>query len=384
MTSTSFDAEAWPRPMERTSALRPWRISGRSMWSRATPRWSVPVWLLLTVLAGCPRGTPCRDASIDLPDAPAPDAPPPSCIPPAFEGRPVVYAHGPARPMEPGASAVEFLAVIDTEARAIVEYIPIECGGFTGSYLDLAVAADGTVMLSGGAGLVRFDPVTHECTTIRGTITHNPGTDLEWYETVASPNNLTYVPPGVLDPTREMLAAWGYHYHDEQRQYYESGFFRYDPSNGDEELVFEWPEDLTLNISGDLVVVTDFCTGVPRSFMTMAGRREATRCHSCADGEMPGVDCGDCLYEYDVRHGTLGREITLLPADHVFGLALFGDSLFGFSEGDFWDYGSGQIFAISAVGATPEITEIPVTPPEGFRSIHFNGAGSTSVAPILF
>lgn len=351
----------------------------------ASLRTSLPAACVL-LLVGCPDPTPCptRDAGV-IPDAPsAPDVPAePVCTPPPYEGRPVVYAHGPARTDDPTAPTREFLAVIDTELRQIVEYVPVPCAG-GGSFLDLAVAADGTIILSGGEGFVRFDPTTSECTVIRRGIVHNPGTELEWFESVPSPNNLTFVPPGVLDPTHEVMAAFGFHYLDEQRYYYEGGFFRYDADDAVERLVFEWPDSLTLNISGDLVVVTDYCTGVPRAYMTMIGDRTRTDCHPCRDGETPGVDCGDCLYSFDVQHGVLGERIALLPDDRVYGLALFGDTLYGFSEGEFFDYGNGRIFAITAVGGSAEVAEIPVTPPDGYRSIHFNGAGSTSAAPILF
>jgi hypothetical protein len=240
-------------------------------------------------------------------------------------------------------------------------------------------------MLAGANVFARFDPETHECTTVRAPIEHYDGEDPEsWYvEMVETPNNLTYVPPGVLDPTREMLAGIGYRMIDHERRLYESGFMRYAPDVMMPELVYEWPS-LDLGISGDLVVVLDPCTYEPRSYVTVTGARETTHCHACEEGETPGTDCGDCLYELDVRNGRIANEVALLPAHGVFGLALFGDAIYGFSAGDYFAMESGKIFAVQVTSSDTEIIEIPVTPPEGFASIHWHGAGSTTLAPILF
>ncbi len=339
---------------------------------------------LALLTPGCPRWERCPpppqpDAAVA--DAGAADAgidADVACTPPRYDGRPIVYANGIARPIDPAGDVTPFVAVIDAETRELVDYILLTGACRVGvPYVDMAVASDGSIVLSGSLAFVRLDPATGECTTLRETVIHDPGTDMTWFETVPAPLNLTFVPAGVLDPTREMMAALGYHFLDQPRQLVERGFFRYDPANAREELVYEWPDDLALSISGDIVVVTDYCTGAPRAYATMTGDRAVTHCHPCQDGETPGVDCGDCLYSFDIRHGTLSEEVALLPSGSVFGLALFGDALFGFST-------SGRIFAISAVGGAPAVAEIPVTPPAGYASVSFDGAGSTSAAPFVF
>jgi hypothetical protein len=180
-----------------------------------------------------------------------------------------------------------------------------------------------------------------------------------------------------------MMAGFGYRMVDHHRVLYESGFMRYAPDTALPELVYEWP-DLALGVSGDLVVVLDPTTCEPRTFATMIGRRETTHCHACQADETPGVDCGDCLYELDVRTGRLAREIALLPDDGVFGLALFGNALYGFSAGDFFARESGKLLAIEPGDGSASIVEVPFTPPEGYSSVHWHGAGSTVEAPILF
>lgn len=91
----------------------------------------------------------------------------------------VVYAHGP-----------NTLYRLDPDTLTLEEIGPfVDCGG---SVVDIAVDQDNRVYASAG-GIYEVDAETVQCTQISAS---NFG------------NNLSFVPPGVLDPKREILVSY--------------------------------------------------------------------------------------------------------------------------------------------------------------------------------
>lgn len=234
----------------------------------------------------------------------APRPPAPLETPPTAEAR--VFAHD-ARTLyrvEPDAGAI----------RAVGELRG--CGAVT----DLAADREGRLFASADGGLFAVDPDTGTCTLLHAG---------------RLPNALAFVSPGAGDEGQVLVGYRG------------GEFVVIDPVDGRIE-----PRGHLgggLRASGDLVALP----GGGRIWVTVEG---------------PGCAASDCLVEVDARTGEVLRNHGLLPYDRVFGLAGWGDTVFGFSH-------RGVVFAIGLGPDGPFTT--PLVPDEGSARAPFLGAASS-------
>jgi hypothetical protein len=341
---------------------------------------------LLLAGVGCatadptPFGGTSREPADVAPPPEAPQPPPPSlspndCEPSRVRGEPVVYAHAALLVPLPSRHWEDHLAVFDPKALQVREWIPLE--SCHDQFVDMAVDAKGRLFMSGANGYFWFDPKTRTCTTIK-----RGGEDANGdYHYTGTPNNITFAPAKIFDPSArdddEVLVGFGYKLTDDRDlKSAQSGYLRIRPDDADTTIVSPWSQAAGGGWwpSGDLVSVVDTCKGTTLTWATVLGPKDQTLCRACEAGMKVGLDCGDCLYEFDLRDGKFTRQLGLLPFEGVFGLAFWGGTLVGFSM-------KGKIFTIDP-SASPAVTkEIPFALPPGVEQVSFMGAGSTTLAP---
>jgi hypothetical protein len=201
----------------------------------------------------------------------------------------------------------------------------------SGNIVGTALAFRGTEL---GGVLTSIDPATGGCQII------NDRTD--------PLTSLTWVPAGALLPGEEALVGY-----DEDR------YMRIDPATGVTTQIG------TLNgpasggtrwvSSGDIVSIVDAGT-----FLTV----------------MPGsgpVAGGDRIVEVDPATGELLRIIGATGHDYVYGLGYWGGVAYGFTLG-------GALIQIDLGSGAGDL--IPIPPLAGGGGLSFNGAGTTTIAPI--
>lgn len=198
-------------------------------------------------------------------------------------------------------------------------------GSFSGcsGVIDIAIDKDNQIYATTFDGLWRIDNDSAAC---------------DYISSGGYPNSLSFVPEGTLDPTEEALVG-----------YTGSTYVRIDTADGSVQSVGAITGGLSS--SGDIVSVKDGGT-----FLTVTGN-----------------NCGDCLVEVDPASGDLLVNYGSVGHSGVFGLAFWGGSAYGFSNG-------GQLFEISFNGNM--VTTNPITIPGAPSSLSFWGAGSSTHVPV--
>ncbi len=193
--------------------------------------------------------------------------------------------------------------------------------------VDIAVNADGEIFGSGsangGSGIVSIDSTTGACSLrVAGAFS----------------NALSFVPVGVLDPTKEMLVSYG----DADGSYQ---YVSIDPDTGDVVGIGAPPNGY--GSSGDIVSV------------------EGGGTYWSAYGP-----CNDCLVELNPTTGAMIHDWGAIGASGVWGLAFWGGIVYGFTS-------SGQIVRLT-FGADTITSEVVAN-----TAYSFYGAGSTTKAPLV-
>lgn len=230
----------------------------------------------------------------------------------------------------PGLDAVVYAHSLTTLYRLDPNNLTLnEVGEFSGSCIgldgtarvvDLAVSGTNEIVVSHGGGLSRADPTTAACTSILQT---------------QFGNNLSYVPAGALDPSREVLVS-----------YTGAQYQSLDVDTGEVVSYDSLPDGV--GPSGDIVAVEEGGTFVTTN-----------------DGG--GLDE---LKEVDASTGAVLEDWGALDVPCVYGLAYWGGTAFGFTcEGD--------VVSIDFVNGGLDVTLVEAT------GIPFAGAGSSTKAPIV-
>ena len=193
--------------------------------------------------------------------------------------------------------------------------------------IDIAVDKNNNIVGVSGTALWSIDKNTAACTGIGVAAS-------------SFPNSLSYVPEGVLDPSNEVLVG-----------YRGSQYVRIDPSNGQVTVVGNL--GAALISSGDIVSVKDGGT-----YLTVRG----TACTH------------DCLAEIDPKTGKLIKNWGDLGHDSLYGLAYWGGRAYGFSDG-------GELLEIKF--DSQGVAAVPIPFPSKPPNLQFNGAGSSTVAPVM-
>jgi hypothetical protein len=192
--------------------------------------------------------------------------------------------------------------------------------------IDLALDAYSHAFVTTLNGLYRLDLSTANCTAV------NPAS------TDTYPNSLSFVPKGTLDPSFEALVG-----------YSGSSYVRINLVTGVIQQIGTLGGGFVS--SGDIVSVNDGGT-----YLTVK--------------DPNGSPTTDFLVEVNPATGGLVRNFGALPFNNVYGLAFWGGSLYGFSNG-------GTLFEITINGSSTTSAAVPNAMNE-----QWNGAGSTTAAAL--
>ncbi|MBI4703077.1 MAG: hypothetical protein HY744_18325 [Deltaproteobacteria bacterium] len=220
-----------------------------------------------------------------------------------------VYGHSP-----------NVLYKLEPETKAVTVV-----GSFQGcsSVIDLAINKKNEIYATTFGGLYRIDKQTAACTLIQQG---------------SYPNSLSFVPEGTLDPKVEALVGCN-----------GSSYVRIDEQSGQVTPIGSLPGGFSS--SGDIVSVIGGGT-----YLTVKG-----------------PNCDDCLVEIDPKKGAIVKNYGSLGYTDVFGLAYWGGSAYGFSNG-------GKLFQIAFSGNAISTSLIPV--PNAPPDLQFWGAGSSTAVPL--
>lgn len=195
-----------------------------------------------------------------------------------------------------------------------------------GEVIDLALDQYSRAFVTTQSGLFQLNLTTARCTEVNTSL-------LDTY-----PNSLSFVPQGTIDPNFEVLVG-----------YAGSSYVRINLTTGAMQQIGTLGGGFVS--SGDIVSVIDGGT-----FLT---------------AKNPGSgNSSDYLLEVNPSNGALVRSFGTIPFNDVYGLAFWGGSLYGFSNG-------GTLFEITFNGSTITSTPVP-----NAASQQWNGAGSTTAAKI--
>jgi hypothetical protein len=189
--------------------------------------------------------------------------------------------------------------------------------------IDLALDQFSRAFVTTTGGLYQVNLLTATCTLIR---------------TDSYPNSLSFVPKGTIDPAVEALVGFN-----------GSSYVRINPVTGAMQSLGTLGGGFTS--SGDIVSVIDGGT-----YLTVK--------------DPNGSPTTDFLIEVNPSNGALIRNLGTLPFNDVFGLAFWGGSLYGFSNG-------GTLFEITITGSGTTSMAVP-----NAASHTWNGAGSTTAAAL--
>ena len=195
-----------------------------------------------------------------------------------------------------------------------------------GEVIDLALDQFSRAFVTTQDGLHQLNLTTARCTEVNTSLTQS------------YPNSLSFVPQGTIDPNFEVLVG-----------YAGSTYVRINLTTGAMQNIGTLGGGFVS--SGDIVSVIDGGT-----FLTAKNPGGGTS--------------NDFLLEVNPTNGALVRSFGALPFNDVYGLAFWGGSLYGFSNG-------GTLFEITFNGST-----ITATPVPNAASQQWNGAGSTTAAKI--
>jgi hypothetical protein len=254
-------------------------------------------------------------------DVPSGERPPPA------PGK--VYAH-----------SADTLYLLEPISKQVTMVGTFDCPG---SMVDIAI--DKTGKMTGSAAISFNDALGGALVTIDPTSAH-------CQELSRGPNlltSLTYVPEGTLVANAEALVG-----------YADDRYVRVDPATGtltDVGLLNNAASGGTKWISsGDVVSIKDGGT-----YLTVKAES------GNADGR------GDRIVEVDPKTGALVRIIGATGMDDVLGLGYWGGVAYGFTL-------AGRLIQIDLTTGAGTVIPIPNAPPD----LMFLGAGTTTVAPIIF
>jgi hypothetical protein len=226
-------------------------------------------------------------------------------------------------PAEVYGHSSDVLYKLDPLTKAVTEI-----GTFSGcsSVLDLAIDKDHNVLGTTFEGLYAINKLNGTCSLIHSDVNY--------------PNSLSFVPAGTVDPNNEALVGYAI-----------TDYVRIDVATGAMTTVLAGALTSGYQSSGDIVSVKGGGT-----YLTIKG------------GE-----CSDCLVEVNPATGQVMQNFGSLGYDQVFGLAFWGGSAYGFSNG-------GQLFEITfgQGTVTTNLIAMPIAP----QDLSFWGAGSSTSAPI--
>jgi hypothetical protein len=209
---------------------------------------------------------------------------------------------------------------VDPKTKAVMTVGTFDC---TSSVIDLAIDENNKGYMTTFGGLYSVDLSNAKCMMIaQGSY----------------PNSLSFVPKGTLDPNAEALVG-----------YFGSQYVRINTMTG----VISNVGALTggYTSSGDIVSVKNGGT-----FLTVKG-----------------TNCSDCLLQVDPKSGNLVQNYGSLGYTDVFGIAYWGGTVYGFTNG-------GQLFQVTAQNMMIKTTLIPI--PNAPNGLQFWGAGSSTSNPI--
>ncbi|MBL8909552.1 MAG: hypothetical protein JNM17_02505 [Archangium sp.] len=193
-----------------------------------------------------------------------------------------------------------------------------------GEVIDLALDEFSRAFVTTASGLYQLDLMTARCT------------EVNFSNTDTYPNSLSFVPRGTIDPNFEVLVG-----------YSGSSYVRINLTTGAMQQIGTLGGGFVS--SGDIVSVIDGGT-----YLTAKNPG--------------GPSSADYLLEVNPTNGALVRSLGTLPFNDVYGLAFWGGSLYGFSNG-------GTLFEITINGSTTTSAPVP-----NAASQTWNGAGSTTAA----
>jgi hypothetical protein len=291
---------------------------------------------LLGGIAACSAsgGRAGFDATQDAPTEPAPGAsatggfdptPPPPAPPPPENAE--VFGHSPST-----------LYLLDPKTKQVAKV-----ADFTGcsSVVDIALDEASNIWATangGGGGLYKVDKTSAKCTLVKAG---------------SYPNSLSFVPKGTLDANAEALVG-----------YLDGTYVRISTQDGSITNVGSLSSG-DLVSSGDIVSVKGSDDGKTpgKTFLTVKNGGGKSTCTN-----------NDCLVEVDPKTGKVVKFWGNIGFDSVFGLAFWGGSVFGFTDG-------GDLFEVTFNGSQLATAKIPV--PNAPAGLKFWGAGSTTSAPIF-
>lgn len=195
-----------------------------------------------------------------------------------------------------------------------------------GEVIDLALDQFSRAFVTTQTGLYQLNLATAQCMEINSSL-------FDFY-----PNSLSFVPQGTIDPNFEVLVG-----------YSGSSYVRINLTTGAMQTIGTLGGGFVS--SGDIVSVIDGGT-----YLTAK--------------KPNGPSSADYLIEVNPTTGALVQSFGTLPFNDVFGLAFWGGSLYGFSNG-------GTLFEITFSGTTITATAVP-----NAQSQTWNGAGSTTAAKL--
>ena len=289
--------------------------------------------------ASAPADAVTSDAPVDAPsDAKTGDAPIDMTVPrdtmpsePAPPAPGKVYAHSADTLylLEPISKQVTMVGTFNNCPGSMVDIAIDKNGKMTGA---AAISFNGAL----GGAMVTINPANAQCEVL------SRGPNLL--------TSLSYVPEGTLLANAEALVG-----------YAEDRYVRVDPSTGavtDIGLLNNAASGGVRWISsGDVVSIKDGGT-----YLTVK-----------AEGAGPGTPGGDRIVEVDPKTGALKRIIGATGMDDVLGLGYWGGVAYGFTI-------AGKLIQINLTNGAATNIPIPAAPSD----LSFLGAGTTTVAPIIF
>ena len=222
-------------------------------------------------------------------------------------------------PSEVYAHSADTLYKLDPDTKKVTVIGPFKgCS----SVVDIALDEKSNLYASAG-GIYKVDKTTAVCTLVGGGS--------------FAGNSLSFVPVGVLDPTKEVMVT-----------YNGAEYMRVDIASGKTTSLGSIAGGY--GSSGDIVSVKGGGTYLSAY----------------------GPSCSDCLLEVNPKTGALIKNWGSLGTGGVYGLAYWAGSIYAFDSG-------GRIFEVTFGASSITTKEIPISgKPAG---LSFWGAGSTTAAP---
>lgn len=213
-------------------------------------------------------------------------------------------------------------------------------GDFAGcdsAVIDIALTEKGVLYGTTFGGLYAIDKTTAACTQIA---------------LGGFPNSLSFVPVGTLDANNEALVGFE-----------GADYVRMNLTSGQKTIIKSGALGSKYVSSGDVVSVIGGST-----YLTVTSQN--------CNGDAVCDACGgnDCLVTVDPKTGGILKNLGPLGFSAVYGIAFWAGKLYGFAN-------SGALFEIDPT--TQPVTTSRITVAGAPSDLSFNGAGSTTSAPIV-